>query len=119
MPEYSNVFALDAYDLALVKLVLGREKDLELLRGLLRLGIIEAERLRLHYRQTPLGEREAFAASRNLHKIDALPTVGANVYDILNHDMLAITLAGVEALKARLHGEVKAAEVEAEAGEAA
>jgi large subunit ribosomal protein L4 len=44
-------------------------------------------------------------ASRNLHKIDALPTVGANVYDILNHDMLAITVAGIEGLKARLSGE--------------
>ena len=69
MPEYPRVFALDPYDLALVKLVLGREKDLELLRGLLRLGIIEAERLRMHYRQAPLAEREAFAASRNLHKL--------------------------------------------------
>src|ERR1700722_13131931 len=43
-------------------------------------------------------------ASRNLHKIDALPTVGANVYDILNHDVLAITVAGVAGLKARLNG---------------
>src|ERR1700690_4380118 len=43
-------------------------------------------------------------ASRNLHKIDALPTIGANVYDILNHDVLAITVAGVEGLKARLNG---------------
>jgi large subunit ribosomal protein L4 len=41
-------------------------------------------------------------AARNLHRIDILPTVGANVYDILNHDVLAITRAGVEALKARL-----------------
>lgn len=41
-------------------------------------------------------------AVRNLHKIDVLPTVGANVYDILNHDVLAITRAGVEGLKARL-----------------
>jgi len=31
-----------------------------------------------------------------------LPTVGANVYDILQHDMLAITTAGVEGLKQRL-----------------
>jgi large subunit ribosomal protein L4 len=43
-------------------------------------------------------------ASRNLHKIDALPTMGANVYDILNHDVLAITVAGVEGLKDRLNG---------------
>jgi large subunit ribosomal protein L4 len=41
-------------------------------------------------------------ASRNLRGVDVLPTVGANVYDILNHDVLAITKAGVEALKERL-----------------
>jgi large subunit ribosomal protein L4 len=41
-------------------------------------------------------------ASRNIPGIDVLPTVGANVYDILNHDMLAITTAGVEGLKRRL-----------------
>ncbi len=39
---------------------------------------------------------------RNLPKIDVLPGIGANVYDILNHDMLAITRAGVESLKERL-----------------
>lgn len=47
-------------------------------------------------------------ASRNLYKIDVLPTIGANVYDILNHDVLAITVAGVEGLKARLSGAAKA-----------
>lgn len=41
-------------------------------------------------------------ASRNIPGIDVLPTVGANVYDILRHDMLAITTAGVEGLKERL-----------------
>ena len=41
-------------------------------------------------------------AARNLPKIDVLPSVGANVYDILNHEVLAITRAGVEALKLRL-----------------
>jgi large subunit ribosomal protein L4 len=48
-------------------------------------------------------------ASRNIPGIDVLPTVGANVYDILNHDMLAITTAGVEALKQRLNGAAKPA----------
>ena len=38
-------------------------------------------------------------ASRNIPGIDVLPTVGANVYDILRHDVLAITAAGVEGLK--------------------
>ena len=41
-------------------------------------------------------------ASSNIPYVDALPTIGANVYDILNHDFLAITTAGVEGLKARL-----------------
>jgi large subunit ribosomal protein L4 len=41
-------------------------------------------------------------ASRNIPGIDVLPTVGANVYDILRHDVLAITTAGVEGLKQRL-----------------
>jgi large subunit ribosomal protein L4 len=43
--------------------------------------------------------------SRNIHGIDILPTIGANVYDILRHDVLAITAAGVEALRQRLSGE--------------
>ncbi len=66
---YDNVFALDPYDLALVKLIVGRPKDLELLRGLLRLGIIEPVHLRAHYQQTPLGEHEATVAGRNLHAV--------------------------------------------------
>lgn len=39
---------------------------------------------------------------RNLPKVQVLPTIGANVYDILKHDVLAVTRAGVEALKERL-----------------
>jgi hypothetical protein len=66
---YDNVFTLDAYDLALAKLMVGREKDLDLLRALLRLGIIEQTRLREHYQQCPLGEREAVAAGRNLNAL--------------------------------------------------
>jgi large subunit ribosomal protein L4 len=41
-------------------------------------------------------------ASRNIPGLDVLPTIGANVYDILNHDVLAITSAGLEGLKLRL-----------------
>ena len=33
---------------------------------------------------------------------DILPSMGANVYDILKRDTLVITRAGVEALEARL-----------------
>jgi large subunit ribosomal protein L4 len=41
-------------------------------------------------------------ASRNIVGVDVLPTVGANVYDILRHDVLAVTTAGIEALRTRL-----------------
>jgi large subunit ribosomal protein L4 len=41
-------------------------------------------------------------ASRNIPHVDVLPTLGANVYDILKHDVLAITSAGVDGLVARL-----------------
>ena len=46
---------------------------------------------------------ENFArAARNLQGVDVLPSMGANVYDILRRDTLVITRAGVEALEARL-----------------
>lgn len=43
-------------------------------------------------------------ACANLHKVDVMPAVGANVYDILNHDMLVLSRAGVEKLEARFNG---------------
>ncbi len=46
---------------------------------------------------------EGFAkAARNIEGLDILPSMGANVYDILKRDTLVITKAGVEALEARL-----------------
>lgn len=46
---------------------------------------------------------EDFArAARNLANLDVLPSMGANVYDILRSDTLVLTKAGVEALEARL-----------------
>jgi len=41
-------------------------------------------------------------AARNIEGIDVLPSMGANVYDILKRDQLVITKAGIEALEARL-----------------
>jgi len=46
---------------------------------------------------------ENFArAATNINDVDILPTMGANVYDILKRDTLVITKAGIEALEARL-----------------
>ena len=41
-------------------------------------------------------------ASRNIEGLDILPSMGANVYDILKRDTLVLTKAAVEALEARL-----------------
>jgi len=46
---------------------------------------------------------ENFAkAAANIEGLDVLPSMGANVYDILKRDTLVLTKAGVEALEARL-----------------
>ncbi|MDE1896075.1 MAG: 50S ribosomal protein L4 [Rhodospirillales bacterium] len=41
-------------------------------------------------------------ASRNVKGLDVLPVVGANVYDIMQHDVLVVTKAAIEGLKERL-----------------
>ena len=47
--------------------MVGRARDLELLRALLRMKILDPASLRRHYQRTPLGEIEARTAGRNLH----------------------------------------------------
>ncbi|NTZ42702.1 50S ribosomal protein L4 [Altererythrobacter sp. SALINAS58] len=48
---------------------------------------------------------EGFArAAGNLPGVNVLPAVGANVYDILNHDTLVLTKDAVEKLEARFNG---------------
>jgi large subunit ribosomal protein L4 len=43
-------------------------------------------------------------ASGNLPGVNLMPAVGANVYDILNHDTLVLTRAAIEKLEARFNG---------------
>jgi large subunit ribosomal protein L4 len=43
-------------------------------------------------------------ASANIVGVDVLPAIGANVYDILNHETLVLTRAAVEQLEARFNG---------------
>lgn len=48
---------------------------------------------------------ESFArAAGNLRAVNVLPAIGANVYDILNHETLVLTRAAVEKLEARING---------------
>ncbi|WP_265529052.1 50S ribosomal protein L4 [Sphingomicrobium marinum] len=43
-------------------------------------------------------------ASANIPSINLMPAAGANVYDILRHETLVITRAGLEKLEARFNG---------------
>jgi large subunit ribosomal protein L4 len=43
-------------------------------------------------------------ACANLYKVDILPVVGANVYDILNHDTLVLTTSAIAKLEERFNG---------------
>jgi large subunit ribosomal protein L4 len=43
-------------------------------------------------------------ASSNLGSIDLMPALGANVYDIMRHDTLVLTRAGLEKLEGRFNG---------------
>jgi large subunit ribosomal protein L4 len=47
-------------------------------------------------------EENLAKASANLVKIDAMPVMGANVYDILNHETLVITESALKKLEERL-----------------
>ncbi len=47
-------------------------------------------------------EEKFSRASRNVKGLDVLPVVGANVYDIMQHDVLVVTKAAIEGLKERL-----------------
>jgi hypothetical protein len=69
MEGFENVFALEPLDLAAVKVVVGREKDLALVRRLLELGKIRAEDLRARWSSMPLGEKELFRSGGNLHSV--------------------------------------------------
>lgn len=51
--------------------------------------------------KVPLNENFKKAAS-NIQEIDILPSLGANAYDILRHETLAITVAGLAELEERL-----------------
>jgi large subunit ribosomal protein L4 len=48
---------------------------------------------------------QSFAlAASNIYGVDALPAIGANVYDIIRAETLVLTRAGLEQLEARFNG---------------
>ena len=47
-------------------------------------------------------EEKFVRASRNVRGLNILPVIGANVYDIVRHDVLVLTQAGIDGLRERL-----------------
>ena len=66
---FGNVFALEPMDLAVVKVVVGREKDLALVRRLLELGKIGVGELKERWGTMARGEREMFRSGGNLAEV--------------------------------------------------
>lgn len=66
---FDRAFCLAPLDLAVVKVLVGREKDLELVKGLLVGGRIDPSALRERFHTLPLGERELFRAGKNLNAV--------------------------------------------------
>jgi large subunit ribosomal protein L4 len=46
--------------------------------------------------------RKSCSSCSNLHKIDALPVMGLNVYDVINHDTLILTVDALKKIEERL-----------------
>ncbi len=66
---FPNVFALDPHDLGIVKVCIGREKDLALVRALLDRDKLKCTILRNRLNEVELGEKELFRAGRNLFAV--------------------------------------------------
>ncbi len=78
-------------------LALGEAKTKTLLAKLAGLGIARG----LFIDGDTVNDNFKLACS-NLYKVDVMPAMGANVYDIVNHDTLVLTKSAIEKLEARL-----------------
>ena len=70
LDQDKSVRCLNPMDLAIVKLKLGRDKDVDLLIAMIKTGVITLSALRKVYQSTSMGEREMFKAGRVLHKLE-------------------------------------------------
>jgi len=88
-----NLIVLDSLDLKLAKTGALQEQLGKLGFGKTAL-VIDGDALNVGFAK----------ASSNLKEVNLLPAVGANVYDILNHETLVLTRAAVEKLEGRFNG---------------
>lgn len=94
-----SVKAAEGKLIVLEDFTIGEAKTKAFLTVMAGLGITSG--LFIDGSEVNLGFRQA---TSNVPHIDVLPAIGANVYDILNHDTLVLTRAAVTALEARVNG---------------
>ncbi|PZN93778.1 MAG: 50S ribosomal protein L4 [Alphaproteobacteria bacterium] len=94
-----SVKAAEGKLIVLEDFTIGEAKTKAFLTVMAGLGITSG--LFIDGAEVNLGFRQA---TSNVPHIDVLPAIGANVYDILNHDTLVLTRAAVTALEARVNG---------------
>ena len=70
LPGSHDVLCLHPADLAIVKLRLGRPKDMDLLAAMIRRGLVAVADLRVWYQSAVLNERDQFIISRRLAELD-------------------------------------------------
>ena len=71
LKDHETVQCLNPYDLAIVKLGLGRDKDRVLLKALLQEGILDLTMLREAYQKANMNEAALFKAGRTLHWLES------------------------------------------------
>ena len=77
---------------------LGEIKTRRMLEALGALGLAGSSVLVVTGEADTVVERSA----RNITRVDVLPAAGLNVYDVLHHQKLLVTKAGLEAIESRL-----------------
>jgi hypothetical protein len=65
-----TVRCLHPIDLAVIKLVLGRDKDIALLKSMIKTGITSIDALREAYQRTTMAEKKMFKAGRILRRLE-------------------------------------------------
>jgi hypothetical protein len=70
IPPGAKVLCLSPFDLAFIKLCLGRDKDRAMLKALITAGMVTIAKLRLAYQHAELDEATMFKAGRLLHRLE-------------------------------------------------
>jgi hypothetical protein len=70
VPFGARVLCLSPFDLAFIKLCLGRDKDRAMLKALVTAGMVSVAKLRAAYQQAELDEATMFNAGRLLHHLE-------------------------------------------------